>query len=83
MSSYNRHTFSVFLTGPAAVLRCQGAEGQADLSGIMRLASSDCRFESGRRDGINSMAPEPRENPSHLAVVSLRAVQHQWVSLGA
>lgn len=43
-----------------------------DLSGMMGLASSDCRFESGRRDEINSIAPESRENPSRLAMVCLK-----------
>lgn len=81
MSKLQQAYISVFLTGSAAVLRCQGAEGQVDLSGMMGLASSGCRFESGRRGKINSMVPEPRENPPHLSLVSLKAEQHQWVSL--
>lgn len=43
-----------------------------DPSGMMGLASSDCRFESGRRDEINSIAPESRENPSRLAMLCLK-----------
>lgn len=52
---------------------------------MMGLASSDCMFESGKRDKINSMAPELRKIPfgcgapqDRAASMGIFAIEMSW-----